>query len=115
MERIDREAIRRKAAEIHKENTRKVAELLQKDYDLHNLHTVLDAETADVYRTVLPRYAELCALDQQRGLTDVERAELAVKYASLYPAFGDEGTVFLAATWLATKPVRQARNRPYIQ
>jgi hypothetical protein len=110
IEGIDKDAIHEKAGEIHKKNTAKVLELLEKDYDLYNLHTVLDSETAEIYQRVLPRYAQLCEINHQRPLTDVERGELAVGYASLYATFGDEGTLLIAATWLATKPIRQARN-----
>lgn len=101
---------RNKVAEIHKVNTNKVVELILRDGDLTRLDTVLDPEVAEVYRRILPRHAELCELDQERGLNETERAELAVGYASLYPTFGHEGVVKVAASWLATRPVRQART-----
>lgn len=101
---------RDKVAGIHKANTDKVVGLIMREADLTRLDTVLDPQTAEVYRSVLPRHARLCELDQSRGLNEAERAELAVSYASLYPTFGDEGIVQVAAAWLATKPTRQARS-----
>lgn len=92
------------------DNTKKVVELLATDTDLRHLDKVLDKETADIYRRVLPRHAELCELDQRRGLNKIEKAELAVTYGSLYPTFGDSGVVEVAAAWLATRPQRQARG-----
>ena len=70
----------------------------------------MDPETAEIYRLVLPRHAELVELDQARGLNPAEQAELAVGYASLYPTFGDEGIVQVAAAWIATRQARQARG-----
>lgn len=104
------EEVRRKAAEIHQHSTKTVVELMRRDCDLHNLYTVLDPEIAEVYRRILPRHAQLCELDQLRGFNAEEKAELAVSYASLYPTFGDEGIVQVTAMWLATRPIRQARN-----
>lgn len=101
---------RRKAAEIHRQYTQKAVDLILKDGDLTRLNSILDPTTAEVYRRALPKHAELCKLDQTRGLNDTERADLAVTYASLYPTFGDEGIVKVAAAWLATKPIRQARG-----
>jgi hypothetical protein len=107
---IDLESIHRRADEYHQGNTKRVLELLQRDFDLRDLESVFNPEVAGVYRTVLPRYATLCETNQSRPLNDGERGLLAVSYASLYASFGDEGTVVLAATWLATKPYRQARG-----
>ena len=101
---------RRKAAEIHQRNTKRVVELINQDGDLRNLDRILDPQTAEVYRRVLPRHVELVELDQLRGLSPTERAELAVGYASLYPTYGDEGVVQVAAVWILTKPTRQARG-----
>lgn len=102
--------VRRRAEEIHRQNTQKVVELVNKDKDLRNLHQVLDPQTAEIYRRVLPRHAELAELDQSRGLNPAEQAELAVGYASLYPTFGDEGIMQVAAAWISTRPDRQARG-----
>lgn len=104
------EDLRNKAAAIHKGNTEKVVKLIMRDAHLTHLNTVLDPETAKVYRRVLPRHAELCELDQHRELNEAERAELAVGYASLYATFGDDGIVKVAASWLAMRPQRQARG-----
>ncbi|MFH0749477.1 MAG: hypothetical protein V1917_01005 [Candidatus Gottesmanbacteria bacterium] len=94
---------------IHKTNTQRVSYLLNRDLDLNNLSTVLDSDVAAIYQRLIPRHAELCEINQERKLDDSERAELAVSYASLYPTFGDEGIILLAATWIATRPNRQAR------
>ncbi|MCX6793581.1 MAG: hypothetical protein NTY06_00565 [Candidatus Gottesmanbacteria bacterium] len=107
---VDLESIHRRADEYHKGNTKRVLELLQRDFDLRDLESVFNPVVAGVYRTVLPRYATLCETNQSRSLDDAERALFAVSYASLHASFGDEGTVFLAAAWLATKPYRQARG-----
>ena len=101
---------RRKADEVHQQNTQRVVELVNKDKDLRNLDKVLDPQTAEIYRRVLPRHVELAELDQSRGLNSNEKAELAVGYASLYPTFGDEGIVQVAAAWIATRQARQARG-----
>jgi hypothetical protein len=105
---IDYENIRRRADEYHQGNTKRVLGLLLRDLDLRNLESVFRPELAKLYRTVLPRYATLCETNQFRPLNDRERGLLAVSYASLHASFGDEGTVVLAALWLATKPYRQA-------
>ena len=94
---------------IHKANTQRVSDLLNRDLDLNNLSTVLDPDVAAIYQRLIPRHANLCEINQKRKLEDSERAELAVCYASLYPTFGDEGIILLAATWIATRPNRQAR------
>ena len=70
----------------------------------------LRAEHRGRVHPVLPRHVELVELDQLRGLSPTERAELAVGYASLYPTYGDEGVVQVAAVWILTKPTRQARG-----
>jgi|GEM_PF-4181375 len=101
--------IRRMANERHRENTLAALRLLQEDADLSRLHTVIEPTVAEIYRRVLPRHAELCEIRERRKLTDLERCQPAIGYGSLYPTFGDEGIVALAATWLATKPIRQAR------
>lgn len=107
---MDEKEIRRIVHEYHQHNTQQVVNLLLADFDLRNLASVLDAETAKIYQRIIPRHAELCRIDQERGLIDKERCELAVGYAALYPTFGDDGIVRVAATWLATKPYRQARG-----
>jgi hypothetical protein len=107
---VDLERIHRRADELHKGNTKRVLELLERDLDLRNLESVFYTDLAEIYRNVLPRYATLCETNGFRPLNDAERAELAVHYASLYASFGDEGTVTLAAMWLATKPYRQAQG-----
>ena len=107
---MDRAEIHRQAEVYHQSNTQKVMDLLKHDYDLRNLDTVFDQQLSDVYRTVLPRYARLCEMNQTRALDEAERGLLAVSYASLYASFGDEGTVLLGAAWLATKPYRMARG-----
>lgn len=96
--------------EIHKQNTNKVLALLRTDYDLRNLDSVINPDTAKVYQTVLPKYAKLCELDQLSGLDSTQRAELAVCYASLYYTFGDSGIEKVAAMWIETRPLRLARN-----
>ncbi len=102
--------IRRMANERHRKNTLAALQLLEEDADLSRLHTVIDHPTVvEIYRRILPRHAELCEIRERRKLTDTERGQLAIGYGSLYPTFGDEGIVALAATWLATKPIRQAR------
>jgi hypothetical protein len=105
---INHEEIRRHVAERYNNNTEKVKTLLLQDYDLRNLESVFDHDLCEVYREVLPRYANLCETNQSRKLDATERALLAVSYASLHASFGDEGTILLGATWLATKPYRQA-------
>ena len=107
---IDHEDIRRRANEYHRGNTQRVLGLLHRDFDLRNLESVFGKDAAKVYRTVLPRYANLCEINQSRPLDDGERGLLAVSYASLCASFGDEGTVALGAAWLATKPYRQAQG-----
>ena len=107
---IDHESIHKRAEAYHQDNTKKVLELLERDFDLHNLDSVFYTDLAEIYRKVLPRYAKLCEINGSRPLDDTERAELAVHYASLYATFGDDGTTTLAAMWLATKPYRQARG-----
>lgn len=94
---IDDENIHRRVTEYHQSNTRKVTEMLLRDYDLRNLETVFNPEVAEVYRRVLPRYASLCETNQSRALDEGERALLAVSYASLYVSFGDDGTVAVGA------------------
>jgi hypothetical protein len=100
----------RKADIIHKQNTENVLKLLRDEFDLTKLDKILDPGTAEIYKRLIPRHAELAELDQKRGLNDVERAELAVSYASLYPTFGDEGIIQIAALWIGTRPKRQARG-----
>lgn len=107
---IEWEEIREVADKVHRENTEKVFELIIKEAHLTNLDKILDPDLAKLYQRILPRYAKLCKLDQQRGLDDTERAELAVNYASLYPTFGDDGIVKIAAAWLVTQSIRQARD-----
>ena len=41
---------RRKADEVHQQNTQRVVELVNKDKDLRNLDKVLDPQTAEIYR-----------------------------------------------------------------
>lgn len=53
---------RKKIERLHWQNTEKVVDLLQREYDLTNLHTVLNQQTADIYRIVIPRYTELCVM-----------------------------------------------------
>lgn len=101
--------IKRMANERHQKNTLAALQLLQEDADLSRLHMIIDPSVAEIYRRILPRHAELCEIRQRRKLTEIERCQLAIGYGSLYPTFGDEGIVALAATWLATKPTRQAR------
>lgn len=107
---IDKEHIRITAHVIHEANTARVEAMLQEDGDLRRLHTVIDAGTAELYKRLLPRYAELCDIGSRRRLSPRERAEMAITYGSLYYNFGDDGTVRLGAMWLATKPIRQARG-----
>lgn len=101
--------MRKMANMHHRKNTFAALKLLEEDADLRRLHSVIDPSTAELYRRILPRHAELCEISERRKLSDIERCDLAIGYASLYPTFGDEGIVALAATWLATKPIRQAR------
>ena len=99
------------ATKIHQDNASKVVKLIQEGSDLHDLDTVLhDPVTSEVYLKVLPRYAELCDLNQKRRLATDEHGELVVDYASLFAQFGDKGTVRVAAAWLAAGPLRQARG-----
>jgi hypothetical protein len=106
----DRETIHRRAEVYHQENTRKVLALLESDSDLRHLDNVFVTDLDDIYRKVLPRYANLCEIMGSRPLTKEEHAELAIQYESLCTTFGDEGTVHLAIMWLITKPQRQARG-----
>lgn len=101
--------IKRNTNEFYQKNTRAALKLLEKDADLSRLHTIIDPSVAEIYQRILPRHAELCEINKRRKLTEIERCQLAIGYGSLYPTFGDEGIVILAATWLATKHIRQAR------
>lgn len=104
------ESLRIQVAEIHLANTQKVLELLNQDSDLSRLDTILDPEVAEIYQRLIPRHAELCEINQTRPLTEAERCDLAVSYGSLYPTFGHEGIVIVAAHWLANRPNRQSRD-----
>lgn len=96
---------------IHAENARRVVESILKNADLSGLEKILkDKNLAKLYKENIPRYAELCDLDQKRGLTPSEKAELAVKFGSLYPTFGTEGSAKIAGAWQASKPKRQAKG-----
>lgn len=68
----------------------------------------LDRKFADSADSVIG-YAELCKKGNDK-LSDTERAQLAVYYASLYPIFGDLGTDRVASAWIAAEPIRQART-----
>jgi hypothetical protein len=107
---MDIERIRGKMEKIHTANTKQVSALITRDFDLSHLNTILDPEVAEIYRRLIPRHAELCELNQTRKLTELERCDLAVSYASLYPTFGHEGIVVVAAHYLASRPNRQARD-----
>jgi len=102
--------LKERVAEIHRGNTKKVVNLINRDFYLSNLDTIFDQQIAEIYRKVIPRHSELCELDQSRGLTDVERCELAVGYASMYPTFGHEGIIVVSATYLANRSNRQAKS-----
>ena len=104
------ESIRKELADRRQENTQKVTELLHRDFDLSHLGTVLDPEVAGIYQRIIPRHAQLCELNQTRKLSELERCDLAVSYASLYPTFGHEGIVIVAAHWLANRPNHQSRD-----
>lgn len=83
------------------ENTEKALEQLGTSGDL----------TGDLnrYRNLVRGHARVCAINPQ-DLSDVDRCEMAVTYAALYPTFGDEGIVKVAAAWIAAEPLRQARE-----
>lgn len=104
------EVLRKQVAEIHQTNTQKVLELLNKDFDLSHLNTIIDPVTAEIYQRLIPQHAQLCEANQNRPLTEIERCDLAVSYGSLYPTFGHEGIITITAHYLATRPDRQAKN-----
>lgn len=104
------EALRKQVVEVHQHNTQKVVELLRHDFDLSRLGTILDPEVTEIYQRLIPRHAQLCEINQKRRLTETERCDLAVSYASLYPTFGHKGIVIVAAHWLANRPNRQSRD-----
>lgn len=104
------EVLRKQVAENHQSNTQRVVALLQHDFDLSHLETILDSRVAEIYQRLIPRHAQLCEINQARPLTEIERCDLAVSYASLYPTFGHEGIVVIAARWIATRPNRQSRD-----
>lgn len=104
------EVLRKYDTEIHQANTQKVVELLLRDFDLSHLGTIFDPEVTEIYQRQIPRHAQLCEINQKRRLTETERCDLAVSYASLYPTFGHKGIVIVAAHWLANRPNRQSRD-----
>lgn len=104
------ESLRRQVAEVHQLNTQKVSQLLDRDFDLSHLDTIIDPEVAEIYQRLIPRHAQLCEINQTRPLTEIERCDLAVSYGSLYPTFGHEGIVVIAARWIASRPNRQSRD-----
>lgn len=104
------EALRKQVGENHKYNTQKVSELLSRDFDLSHLETILDPVVTEIYQRLIPRHAQLCEINQTRPLTEIERCDLAVSYGSLYPTFGHEGIIIVAAHYLANRPNRQSRD-----
>lgn len=104
------EALRKQVVEVHQHNTQKVVELLRRDFDLSRLGTILDPEVTEIYQRLIPRHAQLCEINQTRPLTEIERCDLAVSYASLYPTFGHKGIALVANQWLANHPLRQSRD-----
>ena len=95
---------------IQRANTREVCDFMVRDLGLENLGEVLDPVVSKVYQSVIPDYARLCQIGQERQLDEAERALLAVKYASLYPTFGHDGMVTVAATWLLLPDLREKRK-----
>lgn len=104
------ESIRKELTDRRRENTQMVVELLRRDFDLSQLETIFSPTIAEIYQRQIPRYAQLCEIDQTRSLTEIERCDLAVSYASLYYTFGHEGIVIVSAHYLATRPHRQSRD-----
>lgn len=102
------------AAEIHRKNTKAIQEIMDADGHVNCLDVIpilnVNLDVARHFCTHLQQHAELCDRASQKTLNPIERAKLAVTYASLYPFIGDEGIKQLSAGRLATKPRRQARG-----
>ncbi|MBU1327518.1 hypothetical protein KKB64_02810 [Patescibacteria group bacterium] len=59
-------------ARIHRENAQKAVELLHRDLDSRNLGTIIDPTVAATYQRLIPRHAQLCETDQEKGLDSTQ-------------------------------------------
>ncbi len=102
---VDEGEIRHRWDPLHQQNTLKVLDMLTRDLNLNHLDKVVDPGTAEIYKRLIPRYAELMQIEGRRPLNEEESGELFFVRGSLFHNFGREGAQKLARTWGLLHPV----------